>query len=135
MALTVAVLKETAAGERRVALVPGVAAKFIKLGVDVRMQSGAGDAIMLPDRLYQGVGFAEDATSLVRDADVVLCVQPPDPGIARAIRPGAVLISFMFGHRHPELVRALRAGEDHTRALKSLEDLLRAISGVVVSRE
>ena len=54
MYVNVAVLKETQPHERRVALVPSVAPKLIKLGAKLHMQSGAGDAIKLTDCGIQG---------------------------------------------------------------------------------
>ena len=77
MSLKVAVLKETRPGERRVAMVPAVVDKLVKLGADVRMESGAGEAVSLPDSAYQNVTFASDLQALVGDADLVLAVQPP----------------------------------------------------------
>ena len=108
MALTIGVLKETRPGERRVALVPSVVPKFEKLGAELHMQSGAGDAIMLPDRLFAGVLCIDNAMALVSNADVVLAVQPPSPEIAGSMRPGGVLICFVYGHKEPELVRVLQ---------------------------
>jgi proton-translocating NAD(P)+ transhydrogenase subunit alpha len=111
MAINIAVLKETRPGERRVTLVPNVVSKFTKLGARLRMQSGAGKAIMLPDELFEGVSFVDDPRALVGDADMVLAVQPPGLEIASAMRSGAVLIAFIYGHKEPALVRALRDGQ------------------------
>lgn len=108
MSLKVAVLKETRAGERRVAMVPAVVDKLVKLGAEVRMQAGAGEAVSLPDSAYRNVTFVTDLPSLVGDADVVLAVQPPSPEVVRAMKEGAVLISFIHAHREPELVKLLR---------------------------
>ena len=77
MYINVAVLKETQAHERRVALVPAVIPKLIKLGAKLHMQTGAGAAIDLDDAAFENVVFMADRNALVRDADVVLAVQPP----------------------------------------------------------
>ena len=78
MYVNVAVLKETQPHERRVALVPSVVPKLIKLGAKLHMQSGAGDAIRLADAAFKDVVFiAGSQAELVADADLVLCVQPP----------------------------------------------------------
>ncbi len=108
MSLKVAVLKETRAGERRVAMVPAVVDKLVKLGAEVRLQAGAGEAVSLPDKAYRNVTFATDLPSLVGDADVVLAVQPPSLDVVRAMKEGAVLVSFVYAHREPELVKQLR---------------------------
>ncbi|MHB1861903.1 MAG: NAD(P) transhydrogenase subunit alpha [Gemmatimonadaceae bacterium] len=108
MSLKVAVLKETRAGERRVAMVPAVVDKLVKFGAEVWLQAGAGAAVSLPDNAYRNVTITADLPSLVGDADLVLAVQPPSLEIARAMREGAVLISFVYAHREPELVKLLR---------------------------
>ena len=108
MSLKVAVLKETRGGERRVAMVPVVVDKLVKLGADVRLQAGAGEAVSLPDNAYRNVTITGDAQSLVGDADIVLAVQPPPIEIVRAMKEGAVLVSFVYAHREPQLVKLLR---------------------------
>src|SRR5262245_27983302 len=99
MTVKIAVLKETRAHEKRVALVPAVAEKLLKLGAEVHMQAGAGDAVKLPDSAFKNVKFSADPIELVRDADVVASVQPPDLSIVNAMKPGAILISFVYAHK------------------------------------
>jgi NAD(P) transhydrogenase subunit alpha len=107
MYIHIAVLKETQPGERRVALVPSVAAKFIKLGGKLLMQQGAGDAIKLADEMFTDVTFTDDRKALVREADVVLAVQPPDLDVIDAMKEGSILVSFVYAAHQPELVRRL----------------------------
>jgi H+-translocating NAD(P) transhydrogenase subunit alpha len=104
----IAVLKETRPNERRVAMVPAVADKLAKLGAEVHIQSGAGSAVKLADAAFKSAKFTSEAQALVRDADVVLAVQPPDAAIVNAMKPGAVLISFIYAHKEPELTKLLR---------------------------
>lgn len=108
MPIKIAVLKETRPHERRVALVPVVADKLAKLGVQIHMQSGAGDAVKLPDAAYRNVQMHADPLEMVRDADIVLSVQPPELAVAKAMREGAILISFVYAHKEAELTRGLR---------------------------
>ena len=107
MPVKVAVIKETRAGEQRVALVPGVIGKLTKLGLLVCMQSGAGDAIKLPDTAFRGVTFVPNSSDLVRDADIVLAVQAPPLDVVGAMREGAVLISYIYAAKEPALVKLL----------------------------
>ena len=107
MPVKVAVLKETRAGEQRVALVPGVIGKLTKLGLLVCMQSGAGDAIKLPDTAFRDVTFIPNSSDLVRDADIVLAVQAPPLDVVRAMPEGAVLISYIYAVKEPALVKLL----------------------------
>jgi NAD(P) transhydrogenase subunit alpha len=85
MYVNVAVLKETQAHERRVALTPKVAPKLIKLGAKLHMQRGAGRAIDIADTDYQDVVFLDDRAALLADADVVLAVQPPSLAVVDAM--------------------------------------------------
>jgi NAD(P) transhydrogenase subunit alpha len=107
MYINIAVLKETQPHERRVALVPSVAAKLVKLGAKLHMQSGAGDAIKLTDAAFTDVVFMEDRKELVKDADVVLAVQPPALEVVGAMKEGAILVSFIYAGKEPALVQRL----------------------------
>jgi H+-translocating NAD(P) transhydrogenase subunit alpha len=108
MAVKIAVLKETRSGERRVAMVPAVADKLIKLGADIHLQSGAGDAVKLPDGAFRNMSFTADPFALVADADIVLAVQPPELPVVGAMKQGAILICFVYAHKEPQLTRLLR---------------------------
>jgi NAD(P) transhydrogenase subunit alpha len=107
MYVHVAVLKETQLHERRVALVPEVAAKLIKLGAKLHMQSGAGAAVELNDAAYENVTFTDDRRKLIRQADVVLAVQPPALDVISTMQEGAILISFIYPEKEPALVQRL----------------------------
>lgn len=126
MPVKIAVLKETRPHERRVALVPAVADKLTKLGAEIRMQSGAGDAVKLPDSAFRNVAFAADALQLVADADIVVSVQPPSLEVVRAMREGAILISFVYAHKEPELTRLLRDRKITTFAMELVPRITRA---------
>jgi NAD(P) transhydrogenase subunit alpha len=107
MYVNVAILKETKAHEKRVALVPSVAIRLNKLGARLHMQAGAGDAIKLPDSAYKDVVIATDVTTLLGDADVVLSVQPPPVACIDMMKEGAVLISFIYENSDPAIVQRL----------------------------
>jgi NAD(P) transhydrogenase subunit alpha len=107
MFVNVAVLKETQPHERRVALVPAVAPKLIKLGAKLHLQCGAGDAVDIPDAAYTDVAFIANRKTLVSGADVVLCVQPPALEIIGEMKEGAILLSFIYADHEQRLVREL----------------------------
>jgi len=107
MYVNVAVLKETRPHERRVALVPSATEKLIKLGAKLHMQCGAGEASNLPDIAYKDVALSEDRLALVRDADVVLAVQPPALDIIGMMKQGAILICLVYANNEPTLVKHL----------------------------
>jgi len=105
----VAIPRETAAGERRVALVPDTATKLIAAGLQVSIESGAGAAAYLPDAAYAaaGVTVVPAAAELLADADAVLKVQPPDVAEVKLLKQGALLVSFLQPATQADIVRAL----------------------------
>jgi H+-translocating NAD(P) transhydrogenase subunit alpha len=107
MSVKIAVLKETRPHERRVALVPSVAPRLIKLGASLSMQAGAGESIQLRDAAFQDVVFTADRKTLISEADVVLGVQPPALEDIDAMKEGAILISFIYAHQQANLVQRL----------------------------
>ncbi|HQT66819.1 MAG: NAD(P) transhydrogenase subunit alpha [Rhodospirillales bacterium 20-60-12] len=107
MYVNIAVLKESEPHERRIVMVPSVAAKIQKLGGRLHMQPNAGAGIMCADAAFKDVIFIEDTAALVGAADVVLAVQPPAIEIVDAMREGAILISFIYAHNQSALVKKL----------------------------
>ena len=107
MYVNVAVLKETHPHERRVALVPSVVGKLVKLGAKLHMQSGAGDAACIVDAVFKDVSFTADRQALVSAANVVLAVQPPALDVINAMKEGAILISFIYEGKESALVKRL----------------------------
>ncbi len=128
MFVNVAVLKETRAHERRVALVPAVASKLIKLGAKIHMQRGAGDGVALPDSAYAGVAFVDDRKVLVQHADVVLCIQPPAHEVVEQMKEGAILVSFIYAQNEKSLVNELLRRKVTCFAMERIPRITRAQS-------
>jgi len=128
MYVNVAVLKETHPHERRVALTPSVAPKLIKLGAKLHMQTGAADAIRLSEAAYKDVVFIANRKDLVADADVVLAVQPPALDVIDAMKPGAILICFIYAGQQPALVQRLLDRKITCLAMETLPRITRAQS-------
>jgi NAD(P) transhydrogenase subunit alpha len=105
----VAIPKETAQDERRVALVPDTAAKLIAAGLEVSVEQGAGSSAFVPDEAYEaaGVKVVKGAAPLLKDADVVLKVQAPSLDEVDLLQKGAVLISFLQPATQGDVVTAL----------------------------
>jgi NAD(P) transhydrogenase subunit alpha len=108
----VAVIKEAAPWERRVALVPEGVAKLCGAGLEVLTEAGAGDRSWLADGAYAEAG----ATVLARDellaaADALLMIGPPDARVTAALRPGQLVIGLLAPLTSPDLVAtAAKAG-------------------------
>jgi H+-translocating NAD(P) transhydrogenase subunit alpha len=104
------VVKETAPGERRVALVPDAVAKLRAAGTEVLVERGAGEGAWLSDSLYADAGATiVSAAEVYRDADVILTVTKPPAGVVRLLRPGQAVIGMLAPLVYPELAAALAA--------------------------
>jgi len=126
MFVNVAVLKETQAHERRVALVPSVAPRLIALGAKLHMQAGAGAGVDLPDAAFENVAFLTSRKALVCDADVVLAIQPPALGVVDEMKAGAILLSFVYAQNEPALVERLLAKKITCFAMERVPRITRA---------
>jgi NAD(P) transhydrogenase subunit alpha len=121
----IGVPRETAAGEKRVATVPDVVAKLIKLGFRVAVESGAGEAADFPDEAYRAVG-AEIASQIWDSADLVFKVRPPTLAEVARMHEGQTLVSFMWPAQNPELMRALAEKKATVLAMDSVPRISRA---------
>jgi len=90
------------------------------------MQSGAAEASNLPDSAFSDVAFMDDRTALVRDADVVLAVQPPALDVIDAMKEGAILISFIYADKQSALVARLLAKKITCFAMERIPRITRA---------
>ncbi|MGD9622737.1 MAG: Re/Si-specific NAD(P)(+) transhydrogenase subunit alpha [Mycolicibacterium sp.] len=121
--VTVGVVAESGADERRVALVPKAVAALRKNGVNVVVESGAGERALLPDDLYTEAG-AEigDAWS----ADVVVKVAPPSPTEVARLRAGQTLVGFLAPRNADNQIGALKAAGVQAFALEAIPRISRA---------
>jgi len=115
--MKIAVVKEIRDGERRVALVPESCRKLVKAGIEVAVESGAGEAAYFPDHAFVEAGAAtgSDAAGLLGSADLVLKVQPPawNPSLGKheadLMREGAMLLGTLLPSRYPDVIEKLAA--------------------------
>ena len=108
--MKVGVARETAPGERRVALVPETIAKLKSAGLDVLVESGAGGGAAIPDQTYAEAGAAiVPGDALYGQADVILRVQRPTPEEAARLRPGQTVVGLLQPLIDPQLAGALAA--------------------------
>ena len=109
MPTKIAIPAETASGEKRVAMVPGVVPKLKKLGVDIVVQKGAGESSRIPDAAYgEDVTLASGVAKTLAGADIVLRLGPLNVKEVEKLKAGQVLLSFVYANRNPEVVKALR---------------------------
>jgi H+-translocating NAD(P) transhydrogenase subunit alpha len=119
----IGVPRETAAGEKRVATVPEVVEKLIKLGFRVAVQSGAGDAANFADDTYRAAG-AEIVADVWASADIVLKVRAPSAEEVGLMHEGQTLIGFIWPAQNPELMQQLAARKVTVLAIDSLPRML-----------
>ncbi len=107
--MKIAVPRETADGETRVALTPQIAGQLVADGIDVLVQAGAGDASSNTDDAYRDAGatIVPDAPALYGEADVVLRVGRPSDEEVQMLRSGSVLIGTLGTLAKPELAEKL----------------------------
>jgi H+-translocating NAD(P) transhydrogenase subunit alpha len=105
----IAVPRETAEGETRVALTPQIAGQLVADGHDVLVEAGAGDASSNPDEIYREAGaqIVPDAAALYGQADMVLRVGRPSDEEIGMLRPGSVLIGTLGVLARPQLAQSL----------------------------
>ncbi len=121
---TIGVPRETAAGERRVALVPDVARRLVAGGLDVVVEPGAGVAALIPDDQYVAAGAEISKTAW--SADVVVKVAPPTSAEVRQIREGGVLIGFLTTGREPSIQAELERRGVTAFAMEAIPRISRA---------
>jgi NAD(P) transhydrogenase subunit alpha len=133
----VAVLKEVAPGEARVALTPEVIPRMVKAGYEVAIESGAGEGSRYPDVAYAQAGakVEADRALLLGTADVVVKVQIPTVEETAAMRPGTVVVALMNSNRHLDKVAKMRDQKVTSFALELLPRITRAQSMDVLSSQ
>ena len=107
--MKIAILKESKAGEKRVAITPAVAQQFIKQGYTCLIEQDAGYASNFSDKAYEqaGCSIESDKHTLLKDADIIMKVNAPTEQEMMSMKNGSVLISFLYHLHHSELIAKL----------------------------
>ncbi|HTZ54747.1 MAG TPA: Re/Si-specific NAD(P)(+) transhydrogenase subunit alpha [Candidatus Acidoferrum sp.] len=128
--MIVAVPREAASNERRVALVPETVTKLIQAGGSVRVQRDAGTAAAFPDAFYTqaGASIVDDPAALVSDADLVVTVGKPAPNVLAAMRKNATLVGFLNPLGDPAYVETLKNDGITALAMEMIPRITRAQS-------
>jgi NAD(P) transhydrogenase subunit alpha len=126
MPQVIGVPKETVTGEKRVATVPEVVEKLIKLGFKVAVESGAGDAANCSDDAYRAAGaqIADSAAKLWAESDIVFKVSGPTAEEVGLMHEGQTLITFIWPAQNPELMQQLAARKVTVLAIDALPRML-----------
>lgn len=127
--MIVAVPKEILEGETRVALVPGVASDLIKKhGLEVRVESGAGEKAFFTDEAFKqaGAGIVGDKKKLFNDADVILKINKPTDEEVKLMKAGTVLICLLWALQNKDLIDLLAKQKVTALGLEALPRISRA---------
>ena len=122
----IGVPREIFPNEKRVATVPEVVEKLIKLGFTVSVESGAGDAANFSDDTYRAAGaqIVDGAAALWAESDIVFKVSVPTPEEIGLMRDGGILIGFIWPAQNPDLMQQLAAKKTTVLAIDSLPRML-----------
>ncbi len=122
MSLLIGVPTEVFPGEKRVATVPDVVTKLVKLGFRVSVEAGAGDAAQIGDDAYREAGaeIVADRAKLWSLSDIVFKVRAPNSEEVGLLREGGVLVSFIWPAQNPELMQQLAARKATVLAIDCL---------------
>ena len=131
------VAKETAPGERRVALVPGALAAMKSAGLEVLIETGAGAGAYIGDADYEKAGatIVADHAKVFGDADIIVKVQRPSEDEVALMRERAVLVSMLQPVVHRDIVRALAARKITAFSMDLIPRISRAQSMDVLSSQ
>jgi len=112
--MKIGVLKETRPNEKRVAITPKIAKDFIDKGFDVLVEENAGLASAYDNQSYLDVNAkVVDKATILKDADVIVKINPLDDDEISKLKPGQVVVSMVYHRLQPELVEKI-AGKSAT---------------------
>lgn len=136
MPIKIAVLKESASGERRVGLDPSVIQRLHKLqGINFVVQTDAGASAGFTNESYDPASIAEDLASTVNNADIIVKVQPPTLEEVNTLPEGSMLLCTMFPHLNLEQVKALKERNITCLAMELIPRITRAQAMDVLSSQ
>ncbi|MDT9598293.1 Re/Si-specific NAD(P)(+) transhydrogenase subunit alpha [Sphingosinicella rhizophila] len=131
-----AVLKETAASERRVAATPETVRKLIGLGASIAVEAGAGETASIHDSEYEAAGATlGDRSTILKGAEVVLAVQGPEPASLTGVAPGALVVASLNPFAERARVDAYAAAGVDALAMEFMPRITRAQSMDILSSQ
>ncbi len=126
--MKIAVLRERAGGETRVAATPDSVQRLIGLGASVSVEKGAGEASRIPDTLYKSAGaeIAPTAVAALKGADVVLAVRRPEASVLNGVNKGALVLAIMDPYGNEAALGALAKAGVQAFAMELMPRITRA---------
>ncbi len=128
--MKVSIPKEISEGERRVAIVPKMAAQLKKDGYDILVEADAGEAAFFSDSEYENAGatIVTDAQSLYAEADVIMKIWPPQKGEVEMMKPGSTYIGFLAPISRLDIIRQINKKNITSFAMEFIPRIARSQS-------
>jgi NAD(P) transhydrogenase subunit alpha len=135
--MKIGVPAEGAAGETRVAVSPDTVKAFVKKGLEVAVEAGAGKGSFIADDLYAAAGakVVKSAAEAVKDADIVLTVRRPPDAAVKALKKGALVIGQLYPYGDKKAFDALAKAGASAFAMELMPRITRAQSMDVLSSQ
>ncbi|MEK0440486.1 MAG: hypothetical protein RLZZ504_1402, partial [Bacteroidota bacterium] len=133
--MKIAVLKETRAGENRVAITPQVAKSLIQMGNEVLVEAGAGLGSHFSDDMYKEAGALVVDRGAMSEAAMYVQINMPDAATAKELAKGSLWVSLMYHRSNAELVSAFNAEGVSVLSLDAIPRISRAQSMDVLSSQ
>ena len=133
--MKIAVLKETRAGENRVAITPQVAKSLIQMGNEVLIESGAGLGSHFSNEMYSEAGALVVDRSAMNDAAMYVQINMPEAAVAASLPKGSLWVSLMYHRSNAELISAFNGAGLSVLSLDAIPRISRAQSMDVLSSQ
>ncbi len=135
MPITVAIPRETAEGERRVAIAQDVINRLDKLGIKTLIEKGAGEAANLSDESFSNTNFVENISEAYKQADIIWRVQAPSEKEIDQMEEGSILIGTLLPYKNPNIVDKLNQKKITSFSMEFIPRITRAQSMDVLSSQ
>ena len=135
MPLKLGIPRETAKGERRVAIDPVVISKLTKLGVQIYVEKDAGKSALISDSKFEGAILVNDLKELSEKVDIMWRVQAPTSDEVKLMRNGTVLIGTLMAHNNIGMLKALQEKKITSFGMELIPRISRAQSMDVLSSQ
>lgn len=135
MPLKLGIPRETAKGERRVAIDSTVISKLTKLGVEVYVEQGAGKSALISDSQFKGAILVSSLEELCNSSDIIWRVQAPTSDEVKLMRDGTVLITTLMAHNNIAMLKSLQDKKITSYGMELIPRISRAQSMDVLSSQ
>ena len=134
--MKIAVVRETGPGETRVAATPETVKKFIGLGADLAVESGAGESASISDADFESAGASiASRDKALEGADIILAINGPDPGSLKGAKAGTILVGALDPTRKRETIDGYASAGLEALAMEWMPRITRAQSMDILSSQ